>query len=91
MLEFQEAEENLAHAREKVARVAVPFTEVTNWLKEAVRGYGPAQTNTNIRTNLEEFKQSVNFSDALAVMDELVAAETALQQLQKRKADLGLK
>lgn len=92
LLEFQEAENNLAHVREKVMRVGVDFSEVTTWLKEAGRGYAQsAQANTKVRTNIEKYKKSVQFDQALAAMDELTAAEDFLANLQIRKKDLGLK
>lgn len=97
LLDYQEAENNLAHLREKAGRVAKPYDDVGTWLGRASSftypGYREedAKRNANIRVNLEAYRKSLNFDEALALMDEIKKAEELLAQLARRKAELGLK
>jgi hypothetical protein len=97
LLEYQEADDNLAHLREKATRIAVPFSEVSTWLDHAggIRypGYreDDAKRNAAIRANPDLYRRNLNFDEALALMDEIVRAEALLQKLAQRKNDLGLK
>jgi hypothetical protein len=98
LLEYQEAEENVAHLREKVSRLSKPFTEIATWLEHAaVIESAPGNFRINserdarIRTNHDAYRQSLNFDAALAVLDELNEAQKTLARLAKRKSELGLK
>jgi hypothetical protein len=98
LLEYQEAESNLAHLREKAGRVAKPYDDVATWLAHASSfDYYPgrreqdAKNNANIRANLESYRKLLAFDEAVALMDEIKNAEELLAQLGRRKAELGLK
>jgi hypothetical protein len=97
LLEYQEAESNLAHLREKAGRVAKPYDDVAAWLTHASSFQYPAsrerdaKVNANIRANLELYRKSFAFDEVVALMDEIKKAEELLAQLGRRKAELGLK
>lgn len=99
LLEYQEAQENLTHLREKVRRTAATIGELCKWLTDAqalppVRmGYEfpEEKRNANIRANLGTFRAAMNFEEILALMDEVKRAETLLGQIEQRKNDFGLK
>src|SRR5436305_7564072 len=93
LLEYQEAEQELAHLREKAGRTAEPFNEVAIWLKHAnlpvARSGNEDETrDAEIRANLGRYREAVNFDNALALMDEISAAKNTLQVLAERKSNL---
>lgn len=98
LLEFQEAQENLAHLREKAGRVGKPIEDVADWLNNSSPERGPninsepnKKRDANIRANLEAYRKAMNFDDALALIDEIKKADELVEQLKLRKAELGLK
>jgi hypothetical protein len=96
LLDFQEAQENLAHLHERTGRIADGIGEVRRWISDAQSiqsslNQDKIKRDTNIRTNSGSFRTVMNFDEILALMDECAAAEILLDQLAKRKADLGLK
>ena len=96
LLEFQEAQENLAHLHERTRRIADGIGEVRKWVSDAKSVQSEfdqdrIKRDTNIRTNPDSFRAVMNFNEILSLMDECAAAEILLSQLAKRKADLGLK
>jgi hypothetical protein len=96
LLEHQEAENDLAHLREKAGRLALRIKDVGEWLTDASPDHqhfsdDAARRNANIRTNIALYRGALNFDDALAAMDEIVRAEELVRTLGRRKSDLGLK
>ncbi len=97
LLEHQEAEENLAQLREKAGRISAPFAKVGKWLEYSQMNYlggyerEKAQINGEIRSNLDAYRQAMNFDETLSLMDEIVAAERKLRDPSQRKQALGLK
>ncbi len=96
LLEYQEAEENLAHLREKAGVLARSTNEVGMWLG---RTYLPVRANdqddrkrdANIRANLAQYREALNLDAAVSLMDEIGQAEQELGSLSERKKALGLK
>jgi len=96
LLEFQEAEENLAHLREKVNRYSAPIGEVEKWLHDAeimLPSYDPeaAKRDANIRANIGLYQKTLNFEEILTLMNEIRDAKKLVSSLSTRKANLGLK
>lgn len=98
LLEFQEAEHELANLRERAGRVAQPILDVGKWIMNASPELGPSvnkvefsKYDTRIRVNADRYRKAVNFDDALALMDEIATAEKKLENLAMRKTELGLK
>jgi hypothetical protein len=96
LLECQEAQDNLAHLREKTRRMADGIGEIQKWVSDTLRmqsGHDQerARRDGNIRANLGAYRTLMNFDETLSLMDEFIAAEKLLEELRRRKADLGLK
>jgi hypothetical protein len=96
LLEYQEAQQNLAHLKEKAYRKVEALDEVRKWMRSVQNvstNYSPDELtrNNDIRTNLDTFRKAMNFDDVLLLMDEIKKANQLLETLEKRKADLGLK
>jgi hypothetical protein len=96
LLEYQEAQQNLAHLKEKAYRKVEALDEVRKWIRSVQNvstNYSPDELtrNNNICTNLDTFRNAMNFDDVLLLMDEIKKANQLLETLEKRKADLGLK
>jgi hypothetical protein len=96
LLEYQEAQQNLAHLKEKAYRKVEALDEVRKWIRSVQNvstNYSPDELtrNNNIHTNLDTFRTAMNFDDVLLLMDEIKKANQLLETLEKRKADLGLK
>jgi hypothetical protein len=96
LLEYQEEEDNIAHLKEKARRKAAQFQEIQNWLSWVASVMKPydaeeRKRDATIRANIDSFRPAINFEEALALVDEVIAAEKALGMLRNRKAELGLK
>lgn len=91
LLEFQEADENFKHIKEKLDRMHSAFSSIAQWVKEGAYKY-PAfsQMDAKMRANADRYEK-VTFADALAALDEFAAAAAHLEELRKRKENLGLK
>jgi len=97
LLEYQEAEEELAHLTEKATRLSQTLQEITNWVKR----FGDAMPDTPVAATLRpEFKivlgdttwkDAMNFEATVKLQDEIKEMQTKLQSLKKRKDSLGLK
>jgi hypothetical protein len=100
LLEFQEAENNLASLREKAGRVGRDILEIGHWLGNMSPDRGPSVETNNIenkrrdaqiRANLQGYRKVFDFDGALSLMDEVERAEKHLIALSLRKSELGLK
>ena len=98
LLEHQEAENNLAHLREKAGRFSAPIQQVGRWVNhtqsaDLYAGYDQEdkKLDATIRTSVDLYRKALNFDEALALMDEIKAAEELVRQSARRKAELGLK
>jgi hypothetical protein len=94
LLEFQEAEETLAHLQEKATRMHEPIADVADWLNSCHRGSRQTydfQRDKRIRSNLQTYRNALNFDEALSVMDEIARTEKLLEELGQRKKALGVK
>lgn len=96
LLEYQEAEESLAHLKERAYRMEETINEVRKWVSDSRSisiGYGHDESDRNqhIRGHQGEFRQAMNFDEILALMDEIEKQKETLGKLEQRKRDLGLK
>jgi len=72
LLEYQEAEDNLAHLLEQAKRKAAAFKEVAVWLDDVavdVKSYDPRENrrfDANLRANFQLYTDMVNLNAALA-------------------------
>jgi hypothetical protein len=96
LLQYQEAEENLAHLREKAGVLSKLVDEVAMWMS---RAHIPVRANDqddrrrdgNIRKNPAKYREAMNFDAALSLMDEIAEVCQQLNDLSERKKALGLK
>jgi hypothetical protein len=96
LLEYQEAEINLAYLREKVRRHEEALAVLAKWLSHARVNHANYRTedlvrDASIRANLETYRNVFNLDAALALVDEVAEAQERLKDLGKRKSDLGLR
>jgi hypothetical protein len=94
LLEFQEAEDTLAHLQEKAVRMKEPIAEVEHWLNACNRGYRQAHDfdrDRRIRSDPQAYRDALNFDAALALMDEIAKTEKLIEELSQRKKALGVK
>jgi len=100
MMEFDEAESNLAHLREKAGRIGKDMLEVGQWLGYMSPGELPdtefrkkenSQRNSLIRASLGKYRSAMAFDEALALMDEIAKAEKQVESIAIRKSALGMK
>lgn len=98
LLECQEAGNNSAALREKVRRKAHPFHVVHQWLRyvsgEAkAHEYGEdlSKSGEMIHSNLAQYKQELDVDSAFALVGEVEAAKVLLDDLRRRKGELGLR
>lgn len=102
LLEYQEAEENLAHLQEKAKRLSQYLLAVSKWMEDRSHGYSTAGGSeekvyvtemggyVNILTSPEVTK-AVDFEDVKSLAVEIKDARTRIQQLSERKKSLGVK
>jgi hypothetical protein len=95
LLEYQEAEQNLAHLRERAIDLAEDIDTVRAWLQSAVSGSDPCvevqRSDALVRSNVDQYIRALDFDRILMQIESINAAETKLKELAQRKAALGLK
>jgi hypothetical protein len=102
LLEYQEAEAELANVEEKAIRIAERILAVGHWLRgfASDRAADDVSTTTTIRVsetatkiNVKDQKviESMNYQAAIALMQEMWQIRVRLEGLKKRKQTLGLK
>ena len=97
LLEHQEADQHLAHLRERAMRLSSLFADMARWLNAEgigfMGGLGDEQRDTDIRirNDIPGYMTGIDFGAALQLMDQIVAAERTLNSLSQRKQALGLK
>ncbi len=101
VIEYQEAEEHLAHLYEHALRLAEPLDNLVGWLKN-VRYAGveriPMHAQAQCRAQFLEAKVRENpgkcslaVAEALALVEEITHARSHVEDLAERKKALGLK
>lgn len=100
LLEYQEAEDNLAHLEEKAKRVSKNISAVSKWLEDRTRGYTPAgggddkvyvdNRYIDIQNN-PEIVNAMDFEAAKSLALEIKEARRKVQELAERKKSLGVK
>jgi hypothetical protein len=101
LLEYQEAQEHLAHLQEKAKRISNNILAVSKWMDNCSQGYSSAAGEdrvyitdiggtVNILTDPNVAK-AMDFDAAKSLALELDEARRRLQELSERKTSLGLK
>lgn len=100
LLEFQEAETNLANLREKAGRIGREVSEVGEWLARMSPEYAPnmeynkadhVKRSATILTSLAKYRSAMNFDEAITLMGEIDQTVKSVAALALRKSELGLK
>jgi hypothetical protein len=100
LLEFEEAESNLASLREKAGRIGREILDVGQWLGKMSADQLPdtefqkkenTRQNSLIRASLGKYRTAMNFDEAVTLMDEIGEAEKHVDSLVLRKSALGIK
>ena len=94
LLEYQEAEQELAHLRTKAAKLSDDMYWVREWLDKAAKGKNDEKTRSeddNIRTNFNKYKEALRLEALLSLVDDIHKAEGKLATLAAQKTSLGLK
>lgn len=98
LLEYQEAEQHLAHLQEKALRMSQDIKEVAKWLEEE-RRVGPMHSITtsdakdrSVRLSKGgQYQKSTDFAAVTAMVAELRDAHSKIRELGERKVSLGVK
>jgi len=99
LLEYQEAQQHLAHLQEKARRLGESLSRITQWLRkssESSWNFNPAEpiyVMGDYVKILEDprYEAAMDFSEIKKVVQEIKEATDNLQSLGKRKNELGLK
>lgn len=98
LLEAQEADDELAHLREKATQEAVKLHEVAQWLEDAIGdGYSHdialkrEERERKISTSGHQYSQTMNFANIVDLVHQIKEARKIQGGLQARKAALGLR
>jgi|ERR1017187_8666861 hypothetical protein len=98
LLESQEADDDLAHLREKANQQVVKLREVAQWLEDMTgEGYSPdilAQKREERERKISgsaEYGQALNFQRVIDLVNEIKQARKKRAELHTRKAALGLR
>jgi hypothetical protein len=98
LLECEEAESDLAHLRERAARLSGEIGEVEAWLNRAAPFHGnreltqkDIELDKKIRAKQQVYRDALSFDSALSLMDEITAAQKRFADIAERKSNLRLK
>jgi hypothetical protein len=97
LLEYQEAEENLAHLREKAGKLYISIQEIATWVQKTARPnsigghYEDAERAKRIEANLEQYRAAMDFDGVLSTVRAISESSLRLTDLAERKKALGLK
>jgi hypothetical protein len=94
LLDYQEAEQELAHLRTKAAKLSGDMYWVREWLDHAAKGNNDDKTRTedgNIRANFRNYSETLKMEALLALVDDIHKAEGKVATLAGQKTSLGLK
>lgn len=100
LLEFLEAERELASLREKAGRIGREVSEVGEWLarmspeldhNSEYSKTANAKRDATIRASLAKYRGAMNFDEAVALMGEIEQSVKHVAALALRKSELGLK
>lgn len=97
LLEYQEAEEELAHLKEKAARLGHALDEITKWVKSFADPLPDTPVAATLRPEFKialgdnTWREAMNLDAAVKLQDEMKDVRHKLQTLKRRKESLGLK
>jgi hypothetical protein len=93
LLEHQEAEENLAHLQEKLAKIAQSLSHVARWLGKLDDPVfdGSFPEDFSIIATAPRYREAMDMDAILRLKQEIAAAEQRITNLARRKNALGLK
>lgn len=93
LLEHQEAEQELAHLVEAAKRLAGRFDEVSWWLKEQATGATGGvcvQRDRNLSSD-SQLPLDLDYERVIAAIKQVKQARERVDDLSRRKLDLGLR
>jgi hypothetical protein len=98
LLEYQEAEDHLPQLKEKARRKGQSFGVVERWLRyiagdrQAIEyGEDLSKVGDMIRPNLEKYRENLDLDEIFQLADEVESAKLKVNDLRKRKEQLGLR
>ena len=98
LLEAQEAEEEIAHLREKAIQRATKLREVAQWLEDAGdEGWSPEiaekreERERKITASTLQYDQALNFPHVVDLVSQIKDARRKRGEFHARKTALGLK
>lgn len=100
LLEYEEAEQSVAHLREKATRIATRIEAVSRWLLNAAGNNDTFSDRVYVSTAGSELFEvptnaqippAMDFSEAVKLVNEIRAGIRRVQELKQRKAALGLR
>ncbi|GAC1436665.1 MAG: hypothetical protein NVS1B11_36040 [Terriglobales bacterium] len=97
LLDYQEAENTLAHLREKGTTIAGRISTVAKWVESVSRSYESVRTSdqkysTDVEVlNDPQLKIAMDFDAAAKVVQQIREAKTKVDELAQRKQSLGLR
>ncbi|MDP9161048.1 MAG: hypothetical protein M3O09_12585 [Acidobacteriota bacterium] len=98
LLEYQEAEQDLAHLRAKAATLSNRIDDVSRWVAAASRSYETVHPTAEQRYNKDveiladpQLKIAMDFDAAAKLVQEITEAKAKIEELARRKHSLGLK
>jgi hypothetical protein len=90
LLEYQEAEEDLAHLREKAVTIARALSDVSMWLNDvSLMAHGGTSEegisrDATVRANFEKYRLALNFDSIVSLMNKIKQALENLAELSER-------
>jgi hypothetical protein len=98
LLEFQEAEEELAHLEENAKRLAGDIREVADWVETATfpdflrkREIQERHAKLSSEAGSKRYSEALDFEKARDSVSLVTEAREKVEELKQRKASLGLK
>jgi hypothetical protein len=94
LLEYQEAEQELAHLKTKASKLVENIDRVREWLNNAARGNRDDKArfaDANIRATFQSYSEALQAESLLCLVDEINKVKSKVDQLAAQKTSLGLK
>jgi hypothetical protein len=96
LLEYQEAEDNLAHLREQAKSIHDRLEKLTQWMNDYCPSSYPRQQVEVARRHAQiisdpQIEVTLDFQKILALVKEVQEGEAKLSEMKQRKNALGLR
>jgi 2-phosphoglycerate kinase len=95
LLQYQEAEDDLAHLRERAKQISERLGKITAWLHDYYEFHNRPMQEINQRNyqivNDPQYRNATNFNEMIELVEQIRVAQGKLAELAKRKESLGLR